>query len=47
MDTVNTEGLPYYGQVEVLPFKKGVAGEAQSNPLHMVTRPRAIIHLKL
>ncbi|MFT8231334.1 major capsid protein [Pseudomonas guariconensis] len=47
MDTVNTEGLPYYGQVEVMPFKKGVAGEAQSNPLHLVTRPRAIIHLKL
>lgn len=47
MDTVNTEGLPYYSQLEVMPFKKGVAGEAQSNPLHLVTRPRAIVHLKL
>lgn len=47
MDTVNTEGLPYYSQLEMMPFKKGVAGEAQSNPLHLVTRPRAIVHLKL
>lgn len=45
MDTVNTEGLPYYSQLEMMPFKKGVAGEAQSNPLHLVTRPRAIIRL--
>ncbi|AXA25913.1 MULTISPECIES: major capsid protein [Pseudomonas] len=46
MDTVNTEGLPYYSQLEMMPFKKGVAGEAQSNPLHLVTRPKAIIRLK-
>lgn len=46
MDTVNTEGLPYYSQLEMMPFKKGVDGEAQSNPLHLVTRPRAIIRLK-
>lgn len=47
MDTVNTEGLPYYSQLEMMPFKKGVAGEAQSNPLHLVTRPRAVLRLKL
>lgn len=45
MDTVNTEGLPYYSQLEMMPFKKGVAGEAQSNPLHLVTRPRAVLRL--
>jgi len=47
MDTVNTEGLPYYSQLEMMPMRKGMAGEAQSNPLHLVTRPRAVIHLKL
>lgn len=45
METVNTLGVPYYGKLERLPFDKGVAGEAQSNPLHICTRPRAIIKL--
>jgi hypothetical protein len=47
METVNTQGLPYYSKLEALPFGKGVAGEAQSNPLHICTRPRAVIQLKL
>lgn len=47
METVNTQGLPYYSKLEPLPFGKGVAGEAQSNPLHICTRPRAVINLKL
>ncbi|GLO24179.1 MULTISPECIES: major capsid protein [Pseudomonas] len=47
METVNTEGLPYYSKLEVMPFGKGVEGEAQSNPLHICTRPRAIIRLTL
>ncbi|MBX8469740.1 major capsid protein [Pseudomonas sp. RIT778] len=47
METVNTEGLPYYSKLEPLPFNKGVAGEAQSNPLHLCTRPRAQILLEL
>ncbi|UQS17242.1 major capsid protein [Pseudomonas sp. HS6] len=47
METVNTEGLPYYSKLEPLPFNKGVAGEAQSNPLHLCTRPRAQIQLEL
>ncbi|NVL46627.1 hypothetical protein F2S75_12285, partial [Pseudomonas syringae pv. actinidiae] len=33
--------------LETLPFGKGVAGEAQSNPLHLCTRPRAQIRLTL
>jgi hypothetical protein len=47
METVNTLGIPYYSRLETLPFGKGVAGEAQSNPLHLCTRPRALIRLKL
>lgn len=47
METVNTLGLPYYSKLETMPFGKGVAGEAQSNPLHLCTRPRAVIRLKL
>jgi len=46
METVNTMGVPYYAKQELLPFGKGVALEAQSNPLHICTRPRAIIKLK-
>ncbi len=47
METVNTQGLPYYSKLEPLPFGKGVAGEAQSNPLHLCTRPAAVIRLTL
>ncbi|WP_017517046.1 major capsid protein [Pseudomonas nitroreducens] len=47
METANTQGLPYYGRQERLPFGKGIAGEVQSNPLHIVTRPRSILRLKL
>lgn len=47
METVNTLGVPYYSKLELQPFGKGVAGEAQSNPLHLCTRPRAVIRLKL
>lgn len=44
-DTVNTEGLPYYAASEVLPMGKGVTLEAQSNPLNIITRPRAVVKL--
>ncbi|MCH2341464.1 major capsid protein [Pseudomonas sp. NPDC047963] len=47
METVNTEGLPYYSKLERLPFDKGVLGEAQSNPLHLCTRPLAVRELKV
>lgn len=47
METVNTLGVPHYSKLEPLPFNKGMAGEAQSNPLHICTRPRAVIKLKL
>lgn len=45
METVNTEGLPYYASQELLPHNKGVDLEAQSNPLSINTMPRAIVKL--
>jgi hypothetical protein len=47
METVNTQGIPYYSKIEPMQFGKGMAGEAQSNPLHICTRPRAQITLEL
>jgi hypothetical protein len=45
METVNTLGLPYYAKQEIMRFGKGVAMEAQSNPIHLPTRPKAIVRL--
>ena len=45
IDTVNTIGLPYYATQELLRHGKGVELEAQSNPLTICTRPRAVIKL--
>lgn len=45
METVNTEGLPYYAKSEPMPMNKGLDLEAQSNPLNLCTRPNAIIKL--
>ena len=45
-ETVNTEGLPYYAKLERMKFDKGVEGEAQSNPLHLCTRPASVRELK-
>lgn len=45
LSTVNTDGLPYYTMVEPLPMDKGLLIESQSNPLHIPTRPKAIIRL--
>ena len=45
METVNTNGLPYYAKTEPQPFNKGVDLEAQSNPLNLCSRPRAVIKL--
>lgn len=42
METVNTLGLPFYSKLERLPYDKGIAGEAQSNPLHLCTKPLAV-----
>ena len=45
METVNTIGYPYYAKQELMPFGKGVMLECQSNPIHLCTRPRAVIRL--
>lgn len=45
METVNTPGLPYYAKQEIMRFGKGVMLEAQSNPIHLPTRPKAIVRL--
>lgn len=47
METVNTEGLPYYAKLERMPFDKGIMGEAQSNPLHLCTKPLAVRELTI
>lgn len=47
METVNTEGLPFYAKLERMPFDKGIMGEAQSNPLHLCTKPLAVRELTI
>jgi hypothetical protein len=45
IETVNTLGVPYYAKQKLMDFDKGVELEAQSNPLNLCTRPRAIVKL--
>lgn len=45
METVNTNGLPYYSKQEALRMNKGVELESQSNPISICTRPAAIVEL--
>lgn len=45
IETVNTIGLPAYAKAEALPMNKGIAIEAQSNPLNLCTRPAAVVKL--
>ncbi|NIC05260.1 major capsid protein [Billgrantia bachuensis] len=45
METVNTLGLPFYSSSEPMKHGKGVELEAQSNPAHLCTRPKACIKL--
>jgi hypothetical protein len=45
METVNTNGLPYYAKQEMMKMNKGVELEAQSNPISICTRPNAVIKL--
>ena len=43
METVNTQGLPYYLKQKVMEFEVGVQLYSQSNPLHLNTLPEATI----
>lgn len=45
VETANTIGLPYYAKQELVRMGKGVELEAQSNPISICTRPRAVIKL--
>lgn len=45
LEAVNTTGLPYYAKQEIQRFNKGVDLEAQSNPIHLCTRPKAVVKL--
>lgn len=47
METVNTNGLPYYAKQEMMRMNKGVELEAQSNPISICTRPDAIVQLSI
>ena len=44
-DTVNNAGLPLYARAQELPFNRGWMLESQSNPVSIVTRPRAVVKL--
>jgi len=46
-ETANTIGLPSYAKQEPKPLGKGILLEAQSNPISICTRPRAVIKLTL
>ena len=45
METVGTNGLPYYTKAEPLAMNKGMNLESQSNPLFLCTRPNAVVKL--
>jgi len=46
METVNTNGLPYYAKQELMRMNKGVDFEAQSNPINLNTLPETVFRLK-
>lgn len=45
MEAAGTMGLPYYVKSEMMRMDKGIELEAQSNPIHLCTRPTAVIRL--
>lgn len=47
MDSVNTIGLPFYMKQKVMDMDKGMEYEVQSNPLHICTRPEAVIKVTI
>jgi hypothetical protein len=42
METVNTEGLPFYAKQRLMEFDKGVQIETQMNPLPICLKPSVI-----
>lgn len=45
VETVNTNGIPFYAKQEARRMNKGIDMESQSNPITLNTRPRAVIEL--
>lgn len=45
MDAIGRPGLPYYASLEPMDHGAGIDALVQSNPLHVVNRPNAIIKL--
>jgi hypothetical protein len=45
METINTEGVPFYMAMDQMKFNVGVEYQVQSNPLHYNTRPDAVLEL--
>lgn len=46
METVNTNGLPYYLKQQVRPWQTGVDLYSQSNPINLNCYPEAVVKLK-
>lgn len=44
-ETVNTQGMPFYAKQKSLDYDLGMEVQVQSNPLHICTRPDAIVEL--
>lgn len=47
MDVVGQQGLPFYMLPEESDYKRSVAYDIQSNPLHINTRPESVIKLTI
>jgi hypothetical protein len=45
LETVNTNGLPYYSKMQPLEFDTGMKLQSQSNPIFLCTRPGAVVKL--
>lgn len=43
VETANTIGIPMYAKSEIMPFGKGLALEAQSNPIYICHYPEALV----
>ncbi len=42
LETVNTEGLPFYMKTKLMDYDKGIEVECQSNPLPICLKPKVI-----
>lgn len=45
IETVNTNGVPFYMKGKTMDYDVGLEWQAQSNPLHICTRPDCVVEL--